>query len=111
MQNPEYDKHVRGLGANFISLEDLEECASMFEEMMYYSRVLEEQYRKYGEQEPDYPSPNAWAIRGVFCTNGEALCESLGGHDIVDRSSAGPDSGDIDCECVRCGRYFHHRLY
>jgi hypothetical protein len=33
------------------------------------------------------------------------------GHVLVDRSSAGPDSGDADCECARCGQSWHIPLY
>ncbi len=33
------------------------------------------------------------------------------GHDLRDLSSAGPDSGNMDHECVRCGLYFHVTLY
>ena len=33
------------------------------------------------------------------------------GHILVDRSSGGPDSGDMDHECARCGQYWHVPLY
>jgi hypothetical protein len=33
------------------------------------------------------------------------------GHDIVDCSSAGPDSGNMDHECRRCGQYWPVPLY
>ena len=33
------------------------------------------------------------------------------GHDLRDLSSAGPDSGNMDHECVRCGRYYRVTLY
>ena len=33
------------------------------------------------------------------------------GHAWVDDSSAGPDSGDMDMYCKRCGLSFHHQLY
>lgn len=106
------------LAQTFIPLKDLEECATYFGEACYYQILLDSEHK---DLCPDYDtrdqdvrdptSPNDWATRGVFCTNGEALCQALGGHDLIDRSSAGPDSGDMDCECMRCGQYFHHQLY
>lgn len=42
--------------------------------------------------------------------NRAAECWSKG-HVIVDVSSAGPDSGNMDTECARCGRYFSQPLY
>lgn len=38
------------------------------------------------------------------------MCDKYG-HKIVDDSSAGPDSGDMDCYCKRCGMSWHHQLY
>lgn len=38
------------------------------------------------------------------------LCDKYG-HKIVDDSSAGPDSGDMDYCCSRCGMSWHHQLY
>lgn len=32
-------------------------------------------------------------------------------HDWIDNSTAGPDSGDMDMYCRRCGKTFHHQLY
>lgn len=32
-------------------------------------------------------------------------------HVIVDCSSGGPDSGDMDHACSRCGQYWHVQLY
>lgn len=43
----------------------------------------------------------AWNI--VQCT--------LHGHIIRDCSHAGPDSGDMDHECIRCDRYWAVTLY
>lgn len=33
------------------------------------------------------------------------------GHRAQDCSSAGPESGNMDHECVRCGKYWHVPLY
>ena len=33
------------------------------------------------------------------------------GHDLMDVSSGGPDHGNMDHECVRCGQYFRVPLY
>jgi hypothetical protein len=33
------------------------------------------------------------------------------GHAWVDCSYAGPDSGNMDMYCERCGYHFHHTLY
>lgn len=50
-----------------------------------------------------------------FCLGLRFLCLSLvcavRGHKIRDCSTAGPDSGDMDHECTRCGRYWSVPLY
>lgn len=33
------------------------------------------------------------------------------GHRWIDDSTAGPDSGNMDMYCPRCGEHFHHQLY
>ena len=33
------------------------------------------------------------------------------GHDWVDESYGGPESGAMDMYCDRCGYHFHHQLY
>lgn len=33
------------------------------------------------------------------------------GHALVDESTAGPDSGNMDHSCRRCGQYWHVPLY
>lgn len=38
----------------------------------------------------------------LFATNGAEICEQLG-HIIIDESSAGPDSGNMDWACAVCG--------
>lgn len=40
-----------------------------------------------------------------------AECERLTGHDWIDHSHAGPDSGSIDMTCRNCGSHFHHVMY
>lgn len=44
-----------------------------------------------------------WAVRAIACC--------FVGHEWEDRSSAGPESGDMAMECRRCGYYFRHILY
>jgi len=39
-----------------------------------------------------------------------AMC-SLHGHDLVDCSSGGPESGNLDHGCRRCGAYWRVSLY
>jgi hypothetical protein len=39
-----------------------------------------------------------------------AVCGFFG-HDLVDCSTGGPDSGNMDHECRRCGRYWDVPLY
>jgi len=95
--------------ADFISIEALEDAAQNFGEWQYYDQL-------YGDSEADYPrEPDETRVdchvSGCFATNGEALCEMLGEHLIVDCSSAGPDSGNMDHACARCGRYWHVPLY
>ncbi len=55
----------------------------------------------------DYMLMNAWFTPASTAVD---YCDRHG-HDFVDRSTAGPDSGSMDYECVRCGAYFHHQLY
>ena len=50
----------------------------------------------------------AWArmsevVRSIHCK----IC----GHKIVDCSSAGPEGGNMDYECSRCGAYWRRPLY
>ena len=45
----------------------------------------------------------AWLIEALECI--------MLDHEWVDCSSAGPESGDIDLRCRRCGYHVHHQLY
>lgn len=45
----------------------------------------------------------AWRFKFTLC--------GWFGHKWIDCSSAGPDSGDMDIYCDRCGHSFHHTLY
>lgn len=45
-----------------------------------------------------------------YMVSGSAVCRDQG-HDIRDCSSGGPESGNMDHECVRCGQYFPVPLY
>lgn len=38
------------------------------------------------------------------------ICK-IRGHKIIDCSIAGPNSGNMDHECERCGKYWHIPLY
>jgi hypothetical protein len=40
----------------------------------------------------------------------ERYCDRFG-HDWVDTSTGGPESGDMSGYCKRCGYSFHHQLY
>jgi len=41
----------------------------------------------------------------------DAMLCAVHGHDWRDCSTAGPDSGNADRECVRCGLFVHVPLY
>ena len=45
-----------------------------------------------------------------FASTAQTECRE-DGHDLVDVSSAGPESGDMDHECRRCGEYWSVPLY
>ncbi len=45
----------------------------------------------------------SWQVKSTMC--------SWFGHKWVDDSSCGPESGDMDMYCERCGHTFHHTLY
>jgi len=50
--------------------------------------------------------------RWIYVGSGLApyICKRKG-HKLVDCSYAGPDSGNMDHECVRCGEYWPRPLY
>lgn len=53
-----------------------------------------------------------YLYRWIYVGSGLApwICKHYN-HKLVDRSSAGPDSGNMDHECVRCGEYWSAPLY
>lgn len=57
-----------------------------------------------------------WMVKGytsyVYVWSGLAplICKRYG-HKLADLSSAGPESGNMDHECSRCGAYWHVPLY
>lgn len=91
-----------------VLLKHLEDCAE------YYMSALEEP-QWFEQQGDDYLRSEGWTewmLHRSFCCadSDKALCDGIG-HDIVDRSSAGPDSGNMDYECIRCGQYWSVPLY
>lgn len=61
------------------------------------------------EYHPIY-NPRPTKLQQAISYRMRRLCQTEG-HKIRDCSSAGPDSGDMDHECVRCGRYWSVPLY
>jgi hypothetical protein len=61
-----------------------------------------------------------WTVSGtvrgtvshIYIRSGLAprICKRYG-HKVVDYSSGGPDSGNADHACIRCGVYWHRPLY
>lgn len=51
-------------------------------------------------------------VRWAYIASGLApwICKRYS-HKLVDCSSAGPESGNMDHECKRCGEYWHRTLY
>ena len=52
-----------------------------------------------------------WNGGETMCDTDQSYCYLTGDHEIEDCSSAGPDSGNMDHECVRCGQYWSVPLY
>jgi hypothetical protein len=56
-----------------------------------------------------------WKIQGLlwycFVHKWDALLCWKFGHKPIDCSSGGPDGGNMDHECERCGEYWHVTLY
>jgi hypothetical protein len=82
---------------------------------------VEPRARHFVETEPDYMfdfTPPQTKLELFEQTLAEAWdfafanahCEQFG-HDTVDVSTAGPDSGNMDHECRTCGRYWSVPLY
>ena len=58
---------------------------------------------------PEFGDP--WNPSGHgYITSDQALCTEHG-HDWVDNSYGGPNSGCIHMDCRRCGESYHHTLY
>lgn len=74
-----------------------------------YTRCCEGRYPRVGR----VPVPGRWlyVIVGFLTIPWTGLWCCIVGHKIRDCSSAGPDHGDMDHECVRCGRYWSVPLY
>jgi len=97
---------------SFIYLEDLEAVAK---DVHYYGiendpgpPLTDAELAYHGVDVEEY---HKWDhVGGVRATNHRAICE-LFGHDIEDCSSAGPDSGNMDHRCKRCGEYWAVTLY
>lgn len=109
-QDPNYDyawvEWDWSVSIAFFYLEDVIEAASGVPEAIW----LQEQW---GEQLDDYDRHilgyDSW-LRGCLVSSELAICREQG-HDIEDCSSGGPESGNMDHECKRCGEYWHVPLY
>lgn len=59
-------------------------------------------------------TPTAWRLYRLWeiakLVHVLVVCEAKG-HDLVDDSYGGPDSGCMAAHCSRCGWSFHHTLY
>lgn len=55
-----------------------------------------------------YVSAFIYQVQRFVCYH--VVCK-LRGHDIVDRSAAGPESGNMDHACQRCDAYWSVPLY
>lgn len=109
--------------SSFIYLDDLEEvakdfaygiyCVEQFGDVdLYPPEPTNAELREDGLTDADLEERHRWDhVGGTFATSGRALCEVLGDHDIVDCSDAGPDSGNMDHRCRRCGQYWSVPLY
>ena len=79
--------------SNFISLEQLEQCAEAHAPWV------------------GCPFREQWGLESAtFATSDVEICD-IHGHDIVDMSYGGPDSGNMDHGCKRCGEYWSVPLY
>lgn len=88
----------------FFHIEDVVRAAELMEENLYYQQMLLSAPLQYEE---DYYETR---LTGSLVPSELAICQEFG-HKLVDCSSAGPDSGDMDHACERCGAYFSIPLY
>lgn len=59
-------------------------------------------------------TPMGWKLYRLYCIAkmiGNLIVCEVKGHDLVDDSYGGPDSGCMAAHCSRCGWGFHHQLY
>lgn len=49
-------------------------------------------------------------LNDMMLIQAKRKCAKIG-HRIIDSSSGGPESGNIDLHCVRCGYSYHVTLY
>ncbi len=78
----------------------------------YGEPIYDEEGNQIGEEEPRRPRPYIFYFLGaIFPTSIAPLICKWKGHDLVDRSYGGPESGCMDHECSRCGQYWSVPLY
>jgi len=75
--------------SNFIFLSHLEECGEEFLEFTHYPHPFGDDF---------------------WVGSNDSICE-VHGHDLCDESFGGPDHGNMDHSCKRCGRYWSVPLY
>lgn len=101
--------------ASFIDVKELEEIARDYETWRFYDNVHEDPRPLEDESDgtpEEHEERHRWDhVTGVFVTTGKSICEFYGDHDLVDCSEAGPDSGNMDHRCRRCGQYWSIPLY
>jgi hypothetical protein len=69
---------------------------------------------EYTKEEPYKPRLFYFVMREIpwrLYLVAEALVCFVKGHRVEDCSTAGPDSGNMDHECIRCGKYWRVPLY
>lgn len=55
----------------------------------------------------DEKAMQRWVANAGWTSSGEEECD----HDWIDESHAGPDSGNIDMTCRKCGKVCYANLY
>jgi len=84
---------------------ELKDCRQFYNSFIYYDN-----YEAWLEKR----KPRFQRLRGLW-ELAKAVFKTLvcyiKDHDLEDCSSAGPDSGNMDHQCKRCGRYWHVPLY
>lgn len=97
---------------HFVSLEDFEEMAGEFENIIAYEELAPGLQGAYHDAYLRAYGITPWMQMNEFfgVTTGRYECEKHG-HDWVDESVAGPDSGNMAGTCLRCGESFCTWLY